>query len=302
MFKRLERHLGDMPPEKIDNLTLRGLQKTLADEDDYAGKTIILTMSQAKSVMKAAYAVGAIERDPTLGLKPPKAREDDEDDEAVGPDDVPSRAEVLDILAAAPPPFRAAIALGVNGLRIGEVMGRSQRRIRFDHRLVVDQQLQRIKTSSGGWENRLTLPKGGKKRTIALPQSIGFVMRRHIEAYPPQDDEWGGLLFRGGRGALLRRSDLYAQAWKPALVAAGLPEDRFVFHSLRHFAASSMLADSAPPTAVAAHLGDTLETLQRTYAHWLRDEEEVPAQVLDRVLALVIEEAQGEAEPEPESN
>ena len=54
MFKRLERHLGDMPLEKIDNLTLRGLQKTLADEDDYAGKTIILTMSQAKSVMKAA--------------------------------------------------------------------------------------------------------------------------------------------------------------------------------------------------------------------------------------------------------
>jgi hypothetical protein len=34
---------------------------------------------------------------------------------------------------------------------------------------------------------------------------------------------------------------------------------------------------------VAGHLGDTLETLQRTYAHWLRDDRDVPAEVLDRL-------------------
>ena len=73
-FKRLDRHIGDMPLERIDNLTFRGLQKKLADEDGYARKTVILTMSQAKSVMKSAYAVGAIKRDPTLGLKAPKVR------------------------------------------------------------------------------------------------------------------------------------------------------------------------------------------------------------------------------------
>jgi integrase len=88
----------------------------------------------------------------------------------------------------------------------------------------------------------------------------------------------------------MRRDQFYASAWKPVLVGAGLAEDRFVFHSLRHFSASAMLADSAPITAVAAHLGDTVETIQRTYVHWLRDEEDVPAQVLDRVLAPVVEE------------
>ncbi len=65
---------------------------------------------------------------------------------------------------------------------------------------------------------------------------------------------------------------LTRRAWRPALIGAGLEADRFVFHSLRHFAASSMLAEGAPITAVAGHLGDTVETVQRTYAHWLRDD------------------------------
>lgn len=38
-------------------------------------------------------------------------------------------------------------------------------------------------------------------------------------------------------------------------------------------------------TSVAGHLGDTVETLTRVYAHWLRDDREVPAEILDRVLA-----------------
>jgi integrase len=67
------------------------------------------------------------------------------------------------------------------------------------------------------------------------------------------------------------------------LKAAGL-EGRFVFHSLRHFAASTMLAEGAPVTAVAG-LGDTMPTVTSTYAHWLRDDRDVPAEVLDRVLA-----------------
>ena len=48
---------------------------------------------------------------------------------------------------------------------------------------------------------------------------------------------------------------------------------------------SSLLAEGAPLAAVAGHLGDTVETVSRTYVHWLRDDREVPAEVLDRVLA-----------------
>jgi hypothetical protein len=69
------------------------------------------------------------------------------------------------------------------------------------------------------------------------------------------------------------------------LQAAGLGSDRFVFDSLRRFCASSMLAEGVDPMAVARHLGDALETLQRVYAHRMRDDRDVPADALDRVLA-----------------
>jgi integrase len=58
-----------------------------------------------------------------------------------------------------------------------------------------------------------------------------------------------------------------------------------VFHGLRHFAASSMLAEGVPVPAVAGHLGDTVETISRVYAHWLRDDRDVPADALDLLLA-----------------
>ena len=45
-----------------------------------------------------------------------------------------------------------------------------------------------------------------------------------------------------------------------------------------------MLADGAPVTAVADHIGDTIETMTQVYAHWLWDEENVAALVLERVL------------------
>jgi integrase len=83
----------------------------------------------------------------------------------------------------------------------------------------------------------------------------------------------------------MRRDEFYASAWQPALVGAGLDAHRYVFHALRHFAASSMLAQGVPVTAVAGHLGDTVETVSRVYAHWLRDDRDVPAAALDRLLA-----------------
>jgi integrase len=190
---------------------------------------------------------------------------------------VPTRAEAVAILEAAPGPFRATIALGRAGLRVGEVLGMTADRVDVDRRLVtIDRQLQRV-----GGALVLVTPKAEKARTIVVPGVVAVELRRHL-----RDHAGEGILFRGLRGTpMLRRDQFYASAWRPALEGAGLAGDRYVFHSLRHFCASTLLADGAPLTAVAAHLGDTVETLSRTYVHWLRDERDVPAEVLDRVLA-----------------
>lgn len=151
-------------------------------------------------------------------------------------------------------------------------------RLELDRRLVtVDRQLPLI-----GGELVLTTPKAEKTRTIVVPMLVAVELRRHLRDH--QGDEF---LFHGQRGALLRRDQFYRAAWRPALVGTGLAPDRFVFHALRHFCASSLLAEEAPLTAVAGHLGDTVETVSRVYLHWLRDDRGVPAAVLDRVLAPV---------------
>jgi integrase len=270
---RLVPLLGAAPLGSIDLLKLQAARQALSRR--YARSTTATTMSYAGAIMRAAHAAGRIGRDPTRGLRAPKARAEDADGR-VGPDQVPTRAEALAILEGAPRHFRAAVALGLAGLRVGEVLGMAADRLELEQRqVVIDQQLQRI-----GGELVLTTPKAEKARTIIVPGLVAVELRRHL-----RDVRSEGLLFRGARGALMRRDEFYSSAWKPALRGAGLADDRFVFHSLRHFCASTLLAEGAPLSAVGGHLGDTVERVSRTYVHWLRDDREVPAEVLDRVLA-----------------
>ena len=193
------------------------------------------------------------------------------------PEDVPTRAEALAILAGAPSRFRAAVALGLAGLRVGEVLGMTADRLALKKREVtIDRQMQRIDGRPG-----FTTPKAEKVRTITVPALVAVELRRHLREHVSE-----GVLFQGVRGApMLRRDQFYDSGWKPALKAAGFATDRFVFHACRHWCASTLLAEGAPITAVAGHLGDTVETVASTYAHWLRDDRNVPADVLDRVLA-----------------
>jgi integrase len=271
---RLDPELGALRLVLIDQLVLQRARAALGER--YARSTTATTMSYAGSIMRAAHAAGRIGRDPTIGLRAPKARAGEADGK-VGPDDVPTRAEALAVLEGAPGPYRAAVALGLAGLRVGEVLGLSADRLELDRRRVtVDRQLQRV-----GGELVLTTPKAEKARTIVVPGLVAVELRRHL-----RDHGAGEVLFGGRRGTpMMRRDQFYASAWRPALVGAGLEPDRFKFHALRHFCASTLLAEGAPLAAVAGHLGDTVETVSRVYVHWLRDDRDVPAEVLDRVLA-----------------
>jgi integrase len=272
---RLQPHIGAAPLASIDQLVLQKVRGKLAKK--YAPATVRLTMAYAGMVMRAAHASRRIGHDPTAGLRAKRASAGERTGQ-VGPEDVPTRAEALAVLAGAPAPFRGAVALGLAGLRVGEVLGMTADRLELDRRQVtVDRQMQVY-----GGQRVLTTPKAEKVRTITVPNLVAVELRRHL-----RDHQADGILFRGLRGAeMLRRDQFYASAWRLALRIAGLAEDRFKFHSLRHFCASTLLAEGAPVTAVAGHLGDTVETLTREYVHWLRDDRDVPADVLDRVLAL----------------
>ncbi len=196
------------------------------------------------------------------------------------PEDVPTRAEALAILTGTPTSFRAAVALGLAGLRVGEVLGMTADRIVIDQRRVtVDRQMQRY-----GGRAVLTTPKAEKVRTITVPSLVAVELRRHL-----RDQVAEGILFRGLRGAeMLRRDQFYSSAWRPALRAAGLAEDRFKFHACRHWCAFDIAGGGRADHGRGWASGHTAETVSRVYAHWLRDDRDVPADVLDRVLAPAV--------------
>lgn len=270
---RLEPDLGGLPLAAVDQLALKRLRAKLADR--YATETVRHTMTYAGMILRAAYVSRRIGHDPTAGLRERRRRADDTG--RVGPDQIPSRAEAQAILAAAPDRFRAAIALGFAGLRVGEVLAMTADRVDLAHRRVtVDRQVQRY-----AGRLQLTTPKAEKVRIITVPGFVAVDLRRHL-----RDHQGDGVLFRPARGApLMRRDSFYVTGWRLALVAAGLDERRYRFHACRHWCASTLLADGAPLSAVAAHLGDTVQTVSQIYVHWLRDEPDVPAAVLDRAMA-----------------
>lgn len=153
----------------------------------YAHNTVKLTMAYAMMILRAAHTSGRIGRDPTVGLKAPKARADDPTGQ-VGPEDVPTRDEALAILAAAPPPFRAGIALGLAGPRVGKVLGLTADRLVLESRRVtIDRQMQVIRG-----KRTLTTPKAEKIRTITVPPLVAVELRRHL-----RDHVADGVLFRG---------------------------------------------------------------------------------------------------------
>jgi integrase len=75
------------------------------------------------------------------------------------------------------------------------------------------------------------------------------------------------VLCRTLRGTLLRRDYYNRKIWKPALTAAGLPDDT-TFHDLRHTFASTALAEGVPISEVSRWLSHkSITTTVDLYGH-----------------------------------
>jgi integrase len=155
------------------------------------------------------------------------------------------------------------VALGT-GLRLGELRGlqwsdvdRERRLIRVERAYSRDE-LRRPKTQSG-------------VRAVPLFPSVEAALRelaaRAVERgrYAP-----GELVFASPRGTPLQPSNFRQRVWEPALRLAGLEEDGYRFHDLRHTCVSRLVAAGADVKLVQAVAGhaNPLITLKR-YSHLL---------------------------------
>lgn len=196
-----------------------------------------------------------------------------------------------------PDRFQVVCTIGAGcGLRQGEILGLSlddtdedgtilhvQRQIRVVDRTLV-----------------FALPKGGKKRRVPLSPGVLAALRAHERAFPsaeftlPWGEPDGGpvtvQLLVTGDGRRVYTGDLFSKvAWQGAFRAAGLEYRTRAdgMHALRHFYASTLLANGVSIKELAGYLGhsDPGFTL-RTYTHLVPSSYERARQAIDCVFGL----------------
>ncbi|WP_409469831.1 tyrosine-type recombinase/integrase [Streptomyces sp. HC307] len=205
------------------------------------------------------------------------------------------RERVLAIRSALPEQYRAMVDLaGGCGLRQGEVLGLAVDDVDFIEGVVhVVRQVKLIR-------NRpvFALPKGGKTRTVPLPESVARSLEQHISEHPPTavtlpwravdgSPVTASVLFHRGQGRPVNRNGFNRAAWYPALDAAGVPRGRESgMHALRHFYASVLLDAGESIKALSQYLGhhDPGFTL-RTYTHLMPSSEKRTREAVNRAFA-----------------
>jgi integrase len=185
------------------------------------------------------------------------------------------------VIAALPRRYRAiAVVTAGCGLRQGEAFGLRVRDVDFLRRRVnVEQQVKLL----GG---RVTIdkPKGGKTRTVPLPDAVAVEVAEHLRRYPASGDD---LVFASREHRPINRNHFNRYTWRPALDATGIERNRRNgMHALRHFYASVLIDAGESVRAVADYLGhaDPGFTL-RVYAHLFPSSEERARTAVNRAMA-----------------
>lgn len=262
-------HLGDRELRAIKpsviQAWLRKLQRELAPT--YV-RTVLTNVS---SVFNAAVDDGLIPRNPCRAhsVKPPKIER-----RKVEPWTVERVQAVIDAL---PDRYRAVAVVAAGcGLRQGEAFGLRVCDVDFlRQRLCVEQQVKLVRSKVV-----LDRPKGGRTRTVPLPEWVALEIAEHLRRHPADHDE---LLFTTREGNPISRNHFNRHVWRPALRCAGIEPGRHNgMHALRHFYASALIDVGEQANAVAEHLGhaDPGFTL-RVYAHLFPSSEDRARRAID---------------------
>jgi integrase len=170
--------------------------------------------------------------------------------------------EVRKIIANALEPLSTIVAVtAVLGLRIGETLALRTSDVDFaKHVIRVRQTVDAATRTVSGVKS--------KASSADLPMSTELQVRlkTHVLRHDPKNE----LLFVNGRGRPFSANKLREKQLHPLLVRLGIPSGGF--HSLRHGAASSLLADGATPAVVQKQLrhSDARITLG-VYGHVIGD-------------------------------
>ena len=167
-------------------------------------------------------------------------------------------AEVGKILSAAPGPFGTILAVtAVLGLRIGEVLALRVSDVDFVRKII------RVRQSVDAATRKVQAVKStASSADLPMPSQLEARLRGFLQTHGRKSD----LLFVNRRGRPFSANKLRETVLHPLLVKLGIPKGGF--HSMRHGAASALIADGATPAVVQKQLrhSDARITLG-VYAH-----------------------------------
>jgi integrase len=211
-------------------------------------------------------------------------------------DAVPWSLPEVEAVSAALPGWLAAVPyLGAAcGQRQGELFATAKSDLDFLRRTAhVEVQIKVV----GGAQVFAPL-KNKKTRDVPVAARVLPVLAEHMRAFPPvavtlpwhdpRDPRKHGqpvtreLVFTRPGGLQLAR-EAFNGPWRAAWAKAGIPDRGRLngCHVLRHTAASQWLSAGLNPAKVAAYLGDTLEVVLKTYAHFLPDDDDRARAIMD---------------------
>lgn len=291
-------HLGDLELRAVKPSTIQTWLRGRV-QHGCAPSHVRVVLTNLSSIFAAAVDDGLIAANPcqSPSVKPPR-----QDRRLVEPWTV---AQVQDIIDAHPDRYAPLVALAAGcGHRQGEVLGVAVDDVDFLRRTVhVRQQVKLVKGRPV-----LAPPKGGRERSVPLPDTVSVHLAEHVRRFPPVEVvlPWGdldgpertvNLLFTTPSGQAINRNRYNDQTWKPALRAARIEPTRHTgMHQLRHHYASVLLDGGVSIRAVAQYLGhaDPGFTL-RVYSHLMPDTEDRARQAIDAAHTAVAEPVRNDA-------
>jgi integrase len=252
---RLRRHIlpafGQYPIGAVKPAAVRSWVAQLI-ETGLSPSTVNATYRTFARIMALAEVDGLISRSPCIGVALAKETSHQEM-RFLEPEEVGRLAGSVDNR------YRALIfTAAYTGLRWGELAGLRTERVNFLRGTV---SVVEALTEVNG-HVRFGPTKTGAHRTVSLPRFLVDLLAEQVRLYPSPT----GLLFTSAAGSPLRRN-FYRRHFKPAVVAAALPE-ALRFHDLRHTCAALLIAQGAHPKEIQERLGhSTIRLTFDRYGH-----------------------------------
>jgi integrase len=266
-------HLGGAPLASIDPLAVHEWQAGLV-AGGLSPSRIRNAAQVLGQILDAAVAGGRLHRNPAQGLRRPRIIEREMT--------FLSAAELERLASQIADPYGVLVRfLGWTGLRIGEAAALQVGRL--------DLLARRVEVVEAATEVNGRLAWGptktGERRAVPLPHFLASQLGAYLADRPHGPD---ALVFGMPQGGPLRASKWGERYFRPAVRAAGLPEDLRV-HDLRHTAASLAIRENASVKIVQAMLGhrSATQTLDR-YGHLYPSDFDALAERLDRAHAAAM--------------